>query len=138
MKKLKNIIRNSGIFLLSCLLLVMYETGEAQNQHQGQRNPPPLPDSSQIVKMVDELSKELSLSEEQKTKISELHFAHFKEAKIRMEEDKKTHEKHRETMDAFRKEFETQMGELLSDEQKAEMEAYMKNRKPPHREKQKP
>ncbi len=77
MKKLKKIMRKSGILLLSCLLLVMYKTGEAQTQQKDHRNPPPVPDSLQIVNKVNELSRELSLSESQKMKISKLHFAHF-------------------------------------------------------------
>ena len=138
MKKLKNIVRNSGILLLSCLLLVMYETGEAQNQQKDHRNPPPVPDSTQIVKMVNELSKELSLTESQKEKISELHFTHFKEAKIMMENGKAEHEKNKKTMHALRKDFETQIGELLNEKQKAELAEYMKNRRPPKDKKQKP
>ncbi len=54
-----------------------------------------------------------------------------------MEKNKANHENNRETMDALQKEFEIQIGELLTDKQKAELEAFMKNRRPPKRMKEK-
>ena len=120
------------------MLSVIISSNQVVAQNRQQPPPKKLPDSTQIVKMVEELSKELSLSELQKTKITVLHFAHFKEAKVMMEKNKAEHEKNRETMDAFRKEFETQIGELLTDEQKTEFEDFMKNRRPPKKGKQNP
>ena len=134
---MKKIIRNSGILLLSCLLLMIYGTAKAQNQQQPPP-PPKLPDSSQIVYMVNELSKELSLTELQKKEITQLHFEHFKVAKAMMEKNKADHEKTMESMDAFRKDFVAQLEELLTDEQKAELGTFMKNRQPPRGEKQRP
>jgi len=116
-------------FIASLTMLFAINYGYAQNhKHQ---HPPMLPDSSKIVKMVEELSNELSLSESQKAEITELHFAHFAEAKAKMEQNKAEHEKNRESMDASRKEFEAQVSELLTDEQKARFENLMKNRRPP-------
>ena len=100
-------------------------------QHnQKPQGPPSPPDSAQIVKMVEELTVELNLNETQKTKISELHFDHFAEAKAQMDMDKGQHEKHRELMDSLRKQFEEQVQELLSDEQKRKFEEFLKTRGP--------
>jgi len=134
---MKKLLKTSGIMLV-ILLAVIFHTNQACAQNQPPQPPNMLPDSTQIVKMVDELSKELSLSKSQKTKITELHFAHFEEAKAMMEKSKTEHEKNKEAMDIFRKKFEAQVSELLTDEQKTEFEDLMKNRRPPQKEKQKP
>ncbi|NQV36472.1 MAG: hypothetical protein HQ509_00515 [Candidatus Marinimicrobia bacterium] len=91
-----------------------------------------LPDSKQIVQMVDELATALSLTEEQKTKVSEMHFAHFEEAKDQMEKSKTSRNNDRHAMDALRKEFEEQVKAVLNDEQKKQFETFIKNHGPEH------
>jgi len=117
-----------GIFLVSGNLLA---------QPPSDQHPPVLPDSTDILQMVDELATTLSLSREQKKVISELHFAHFKEVKELMENHKATRGKEREVMDRLIKEFEDQVTAMLTDAQKAEFEKFIKNRVP-HPGQQKP
>jgi len=128
---MKKLFKISGV-LLAVMLGLLISTNQAGAQNRPHQHPPMLPDSTKIVKMVEELSKELSLSESQKAEITELHFAHFAEAKAKMEKDKAGHEKNRESMDALRKEFEAQVSGLLTDEQKTRFENLMKNRGPHH------
>jgi hypothetical protein len=121
---------NKSIFILITGIILLANQLFAQ-EPRGQRRsegPPPLPDSTRIVEMVDELSKSLSLDEEQKTKILELHFTHFAEAKELMEESKKDREGHREAMDELRKEFEDQVKNVLTEDQVEEFEEFVKNR----------
>ncbi len=97
---------------------------------QREKRPPMLPDSTRIVQMVDELTTTLSLSEQQKTKVSELHFTHFAEAKEKMEKHKSEREHHRQAMDALRNKFEAQVKDLLTDEQKTEFTKFLKSHGP--------
>ena len=55
-----------------------------------------------------------------------------------MEKNKAKHEKNKKTMDAFRKEFETQVTNQLTYDQKIEFKDFMKNRRPPKKGNQKP
>lgn len=110
-----------GVLLISCNLIA---------QPQDEQHPPLLPDSNKIVQMVDELATALSLNEEQRTQVSELHFTHFKEAGELMEKNKAQGEKGREVMDALRKDFEEQVKALLSDEQKVQFETFLSNHGP--------
>ncbi len=127
------------VVVLFIMVGLIFQTNQTSAQNQQHPLPPKkLPDSTQIAKMVFELSKELSLSETQKTKISELFFDHFKEAKVMMEKNKAKHEQNKKTMDAFKKEFETQVNNQLTDDQKVEFKDFMKNRRPPKKGNQKP
>ena len=121
---------------LLIILIISFSTGTIVNAqgHGRHQAPPPLPDSTQIVKMMDELAKELSLSASQKAKVTELHFAHFQEAKEMMKNAKADREQNRKVMNANRKEFETQILALFSKEQKAKFEAFMKDKRPPHKD----
>lgn len=60
--------------LLFCVFLIWNRSQAQPGQPQ---QPPMLPDSSQIVQMVDELAKAVSLSEQQKEKVLKLHLEHF-------------------------------------------------------------
>ena len=82
--------------------------------------------------MVDELATTLSLTEIQKTQVSELHFAHFKEAKEAMESNRAKNEEQREVMDNIRKNFEEQVKAILTDEQDEQFEIFLKDHRPPH------
>ena len=101
----------------------------AQPPRDGNRLPA-LPDSARIAQMVDEMATALSLTEEQKSAVSELHFAHFADAKALMEKRQGDRESHRQAMDALRKTFDEQVKALLTDEQKAKYKTFMKNRGP--------
>ncbi|MGD9899475.1 MAG: hypothetical protein AB7T22_10165 [Calditrichaceae bacterium] len=109
------------------MLISLIITGNLFAQRQG---PPALPDSAQIVKIVDELAEALTLTEEQKSAITDLHFTHFADAKELMEANKGDRESNRQAMEDLRKDFDNQIKELLNDDQIAKYEAYIKNRNP--------
>ncbi len=120
--------------ILSTILL-MASNIIAQPQHQ--QPPPMLPDSDQILKMVDELSTELSLREDQHVNILELFKAHFNEVKASMG-NQKDQSGNREEMDRLRSDFENKVKNLVNDKQKAGFDEFMKNHGPqPQQQKQK-
>ena len=118
--------------IIAVIVSLLFSTSIANAQNRRHQPPPPrLPDSCQVNKMVGELSKELTLTEAQKAKISDLYFTHFNEAKVMMEKDREAHEKNMEAMEENRKNLETQVSDVLTKEQKAEYEDFMKCRRPP-------
>jgi len=125
-----------GIIIISGSLSAQPPIRGERNKMQGEQRPM-FPDSSHIVEMVNELDAELSLTAEQKTQITQLHFAHFNEAKQHKEIGKEDRENHRQKMDALRKEFEEQVKAVLTKEQQEQFEAFMKTRGPKKRHQQK-
>jgi len=125
---------NKGIkFILTCLTLVffmitgLYAQQDRQSRPQGPPPPHKLPDSDQVLKMVDHLAKILSLTAEQKEQVSKLHVSHFKEARELMGKNREAMENHRLTMENLRKNFEKQLKALFNEEQKREFEKFVKN-----------
>ncbi len=116
-----------GTYTMLLMLISLIITGNLFAQRQG---PPKLPDSEQIVKMVDELAEALTLTNEQNSAITDLYMAHFEDAKELMEENKGDRESQREAMEDLKKDFDNRVKELLNDDQIAKYEAYMKDRKP--------
>lgn len=109
--------------LFSIVGILLFCSSLLAQPGQNRNHPPRLPDSEQIVEMVEELASTLSLDDEQKSELSKLYFAHFAEAKELMEKHKGDRENHRQAMDALKKEFDAQIQALLNDEQK---EKYIK------------
>ena len=124
----QQVINYRFLSLILGMLLIAGNLFAQPQQRGGMQGPPPLPDSVQIVKMVDELATAISLSDEQKKQVSELHFAHFEEAKELMEENKSDRENHRQAMDDLRQEFDEQVKELLTEKQLKDFEKFIKNR----------
>lgn len=121
---MKNKLKTAGI-IFSIMVITIASGNYAFAQKEKPHHPPRLPDAAQIEKMVDELSKELSLSESKKKKIAELHYAHFAKVKELME-------KHREPMENMRKDFEKQVNEQLTEKQQKMLKEFMKRKRPPH------
>lgn len=118
------------LLILTTLIFIIAGNLFSQPPQRGRmQGPPPLPDSTQIVKMVDELATTLSLTKEQKSKILELHFAHFEEAKKLMEKNKSDRESHREAMDELKEEFDEQVKDVLTEDQVEAFKEYVENRK---------
>lgn len=124
---------NNGI-ITTLLGILIFSVSLFAQPDQRQHRPPMLPDSTQIVKMVDNLSSALSLSKDQKEKITNLHFSHFKEAGELMAKDKADHEINRSKLDELREIFEEQVKSLLNDDQKMEFEKFMMRREKEPRE----
>ncbi len=93
----------------------------AQNIHQPPQ-PPMVPDSTQIIQMVNEIASALSLSATQKVQISDLYFAHFEDIKTMTSQAEKDHENHHKIMDLKRTEFENQVKAVLTNKQKAKFD----------------
>ena len=97
----------------------------------GQRpQQPPIPDSTQIAQMVDELTTTLSLTNEQTAQILGLYAGHFAELKSKMDTDNAQHEKQRSKMDNFRKEFEEEVKAALTNEQQEKYDTFLKSHRP--------
>ncbi len=128
---MKHLVKKAAILFFTMVgLMITVQVEAQQNQHKQKPPRPVMPDSVQIEKMVSGLSVKLELSTEQQKKFTELHKAHFTEARKLMEKGKQQHEKHREMMDALRKEFEGQVNSILNKEQKAKFENFLKEHKP--------
>jgi len=127
-------------FMLIALFASIFAQAQRSQgpQQRPQQGPPPIPDSTQIVEIVNDLAEELTLSDEQKTTVSTLYFAHFNEAKKLMEQDKSDREKQREAIDTSREEFETNVKAVFSDAQKEKFEKLSKDKRPAKRGGQRP
>ena len=117
------------------VMLVMSIFGSTLSQAQpgqrgGQQGPPSLPNSTQITKMVDDLTTELSLSADQKTKVSALYVAHFKEAQTLIDKNKDAGEEQRTAMDKLKSGFETKVKAVLTADQQKKYVTYMKKNEP--------
>jgi hypothetical protein len=114
------------LMILTALVLLI---GKIYGQEPERPRPPMIPDSTQIVKMVDELTAELQLSNDQKVKISNLYFAHFKEMKAKQEANIRKHEKEKEEMQQNRQKFENKVKSELTNEQQAKFEKFVQTKK---------
>jgi Spy/CpxP family protein refolding chaperone len=111
------------VLLFTTFILLSSNLFAQQRQEQG---PPPIPDETQINKMVEDLSSELTLTPTQKTKILALYTDHFAEVNTSMKGQRKS----REEMESLKSNFEKQVKDLLTKDQKAKFEKYMKNLRP--------
>ncbi|MBU1094860.1 MAG: hypothetical protein KKB34_00125 [Bacteroidetes bacterium] len=118
---------NTGILLI--IGAILFISGSILAQQQQDRNQPPKPlSTTEVNKMVDDLSVKLSLDKTQKQKVSELFSAHFN--KLRESMGNKQGKGSQEEMQQKRKDFEKHVKNLLNDEQKAEFDNFMQSRGP--------
>ena len=110
------------ILVLSVTFIQAQPTGGQQGRDQG---PPPVPNDKQIEKMLTDLSKELSLSEEQEKQISDLYFTHFEEMG-EMQEANKNSRPDREVMEKMKDDFESGVKSYLTKDQKKSYNAYLR------------
>ena len=127
-----NFKNKSGLIML--LLFTFLTSGIAQAQPQGQQQGkhglPPFPNSKQITTMVNEVSTELSLSTVQKAQVSDLYFAHFKQAQSILDKNPNPGESQRNAMDKLRKDFDKQVNAVLTKDQQTKFVAYQKKHNP--------
>lgn len=100
--------------------------GKQQDRPQG---PPPAPNDEQIETMVTELSKELSLTDVQEEKVSDIYFDHFKEVEELQESNKDSRTANREIMQKLNTELENSVKVLLTKDQKKIYASYLKQQK---------
>jgi len=94
-----------------------------QREHQG---PPPIPNDNQIKEMIEELSKELSLTTEQTKNISALYFKHFKKMKEKQEINKGNKKPNHKEHEKFRTEFHNEVKTFLTEVQKKQFDEFVK------------
>ena len=123
----------SKITKLLILLIMVMAINPGYSQRSDNHQPLMLPDSTQIVKMVNDMANELSLTEIQKKEITNLHLSHFKEVHILMEKTKAEKIKNKEKMEILKKDFDEQIKVLLTDDQKEKFEKFLETHKPPQR-----
>ena len=118
-------------FNLSITLLIaamFFLTTNLSAQKRQEQGPPPIPNETQINKMVEDLSTELSLTEAQSAKILGLYSDHFAEVKKLMKSQRKS----REDMKSKKAEFEDEIKNLLNEEQQDLFDEFMEKN---HRQK---
>jgi len=93
-----------------------------EGKHRRPQCPPPIPNTEEIVKMVNKLSDEISLSEEQKTKVLALYNNHFKEVKSKIDHARPK----REEMDMLKKNFEKSVKSVLTKKQQKQFTVFVK------------
>lgn len=117
MKKLKGI--KSLVFLLTlCISSISFAQPPG-----GQGGGPKLPSDKEISKMVVELGKELTLSESQEELVLAVYKTHFEEVEEKMSDSSRPD---RDEMEALEVSFQTEVKELLTDEQIVKYDAYLK------------
>lgn len=106
------------------LTIVIATTFISSAQPQRDEHPRELPNAEQIEKMVEHMAIDLSLSEEQKTKINALYEAHFNELKVKRDEEEAKLEEIKKSHDNFRDEFFSSVKAELDAEQAKEFDAF--------------
>jgi len=118
-------MKNLKAVLVLVILLITsnsYAQPQGGGRQGGPQGPPPIPNATQIKKMVKQLSTELSLTEEQGTKVSALYTAHFDDVKAKT----KVGVPIREKMEKLNSDLEREVKSLLSTKQQKLFAAYLK------------
>ena len=93
---------------------------------QPQQKRPILPDDEQIIRMVDDMANQLSLTELQKEEILTLHKEHFQKLKQMFKEEKTNRKKTKEEHERLKVELEKDVESLLNDVQKTKYKEFVK------------
>ena len=119
-------IKMNKIWKLVIVALVITTSAFGQQRSRqrggGQQAPPAVPTTKQIVKMVDKLSSEILLSEEQKTVMLELYKEHFEEVESKTSSGRPD----RDEMEDLKEDFETDVKAVLTKDQQKLYTAYQK------------
>ena len=116
------------------LLMITASIMIGGNFAQAQQGPPPTPNSSQIKKMVMELSDTLDLNADETKDIANLFTEHFNEVKEKFESGKPS----RNEMESLDKKFKKEVNSLLTEEQQEQFETFMNKNKPQKGRQQRP
>ncbi|MDD3321753.1 MAG: hypothetical protein PHS59_09960 [Paludibacter sp.] len=112
------------IFTIFSSSILYAQPGQGQG---GQQGPPPIPNAKQVTALVNDLSKELTLSDTQKASVSKLYTAHFDELRKMTSDNAKPK---REEMDALKTDLEKQVKAVLTKDQQKKYAAYLKKQDP--------
>ena len=135
MENKMNTLKRFNLSIALLLTILIFLTSNHLAQERKRKGPPPIPDETQIAKMVEDLSVELSLNEDQKTRLHELYIVHFNEVKEKMEMDKEALKA--EKGKDHRKMFEESIKKLLTEEQQVKFDEFIKKNRPEQRNKSK-
>jgi Spy/CpxP family protein refolding chaperone len=119
-----------SLFMMSIVAISQPCKGKGPH-HEGPGGP--MPDSCRAKCMIDNLSKELSLTADQKQKVEAIHKAHFEEMKAAREQDSICMAKNREQHEQMRSEMDNEIKKILNDEQKVKFDSLMKDKREPHK-----
>lgn len=127
---MKTRIKNYSSRILAIIVLVMSVSllqAQPPGGQGGQRGgPPPLPNDKQIEKMVADLTKDLSLTEDQEKQVSDAYFAHFDEV---AEMQEKNSRPDRDVMEQMESDFESEVKSYLTKDQQKKYDKYLKKQK---------
>lgn len=101
--------------LALCFAIVLLFAGNSFAQPPQGRG---MPDSARTVAMLDTLAKKLTLSKEQKEKVSKIYFAAFAEGRKAFEQNQGDWQAMRETRMKINEKRDTDVKALLNDNQK--------------------
>lgn len=132
---MKKNVKFSGtltVLILLTSLAVSAQPGQGKGHHGGQGHWKP--DSCRIQLMVDDLVKELSLSEEQRKQIEEIHYAHIDDVeKIHTEyKDKNDCVGERNARIQLKEKMDAEIKTILNKEQQTLYDEFMRERRGPH------
>ena len=127
-----NTIKRFNISIALLITAMFFLTSNLSAQQRQEQGPPPIPNKTQIDKMVEDLSTELSLSDDQKTEILSLYTDHFAEVKSSMSSGQRPS---REEMQSLKKEFEDQVKSQLNEDQQDLFDEFMKKNQKQDRQK---
>ncbi len=120
---MKSFMGKMGRSMLVLLVITTVACRQQKGQEGRQQGPPPMPNDAEIVEMVGELSKSISLDESQETRVLELYQEHFKEMESKMESGRPD----RDEMEALKSKFENAVNAVLTEEQQGLFKDYQKN-----------
>ncbi len=109
---------------------VSAQPGYGKGFHDG--SCPWMTDSCRIQLMVDDLSKELSLTEQQKQQIEEIHYAHISEMRQLRSKYKNDCVGEREARFQLRDKLDKDVKSVLTKEQQEQFDSFMCERRGPH------
>ncbi len=114
------------VVLLFAMFVGAASYAQGNPQNRGQQGPPPIPDTEEIEKMVNDMADEISLSEEVEAKMLDLYKDHFNEVREKTSSGRPD----RKEMETLRTDFETAVKSLLTEKQKEQYDAYRKKNRP--------
>ena len=118
----------SSLFMLTALLGA--QPGPGKGPHHGGPGTH-MPDSCRAKHMMDNLTKDLSLSADQQQKITAIHKAHFEKMKAMREQDSICMARNREQHMQMRSDMDNEIKALLNAEQKSKYDSIMADRRGP-------
>ena len=114
--KIKNTLK------IAVIMLLVVSVQSCFSQPQRGQGGPPAPDKEQIEDMVNKLTKELELNDEQVSQITKKYNAHFDEVEKMMEDGRPE----RSVMEKMKSDLETDVKSVLTEDQKKQFEKLMK------------